>query len=241
VTQEPTGVLDKFLSDLSNSLAKGIGNVLVNGRAPDRVEATARTSADIHDRTIAGLMPMIDPPPPPLACQRGCSYCCHVQVVTDVPTVIRLASHIRETFSPLEQEELHERIVGRLAKLDALPDAERRQARLPCPLLVDDACTVYEARPLICRSFNSFDAEACEREIFSGRSDRNIPAFDVPLRVGIALAKAMDEGLASAGRGDSSVELVRALLIALDEPDAATKWLSGSDLFAPARFRAYPS
>jgi len=236
VTEQPGSVLDNFLGEISKSLASAVGNVLINGSASDRVEATARTAADIHDRAVAGLAPMVAPAPPPLACRRGCNYCCHVQIITDVPTVIRLAAYFRVRFSSQEVDELRRRINERLDRFEGLPEAERRGLRLPCPLLVDGACSAYEARPLICRSYNSFDADACEREIMSGRSDRQIPAYDVPLRVGIAVAKGMEDGLGSAGHADGSIELVRGLRIALDEPQAAELWLAGSDLFAPARF-----
>ena len=155
--------------------------------------------------------------------------------MTDVPTVLNLAEHIRAHFMTDQREDLRRRMAKRIAAIDAMSNPERVKARLPCPLLVDGACSVYQARPLICRSFNSFDANACAREIMSGRPGITVPAYDVPLRVGMAVAKGVEEGLVEAGQFDGGVELVRGLAIAMTEPDAAKRWLAGEELFYPAR------
>ena len=34
---------------------------------------------------------------------------------------------------------------------------------VPCPLLVEGRCSVYEVRPLICRGYNSTNVDACRK------------------------------------------------------------------------------
>jgi Fe-S-cluster containining protein len=241
VSLDPNDLLNDFLRKVTETLTNGIEKALVQGAQPSNVFAVARTAAATHDNTIKGLEPMVPPLAHPLACVRGCAHCCHITVVTDVPTVLNLAEHIRAHFSADQREDLRRRMAKRIAAVDAMSNPDRVKARLPCPLLVDGACSVYDARPLICRSFNSFDAEACAREIMSGRPGVTIPSYDVPLRVGMAVAKGVEEGLVEAGQFDGGIELVRGLAIAMTEPDAARRWLAGEELFYPARVSIQPS
>lgn len=96
---------------------------------------TLRTRVDRHfDAAVAAQ-------PEAFACAAGCSACCH------------------QRFGVFEIEaEAIRRALGDMASEDpSLRATVRRQASDPatqhhCALLVNDRCTVYEARPLICRS-----------------------------------------------------------------------------------------
>ena len=235
---DPNDLLNDFLRKITETLTGAIENALVQGATPANALAVARTAAIAFDSAITRLEPMVQPPERPLACGRGCAHCCHITVVTDVPTVLNLAEHIRAHFATDQREDLRRRMAKRIV---AMLNPERVKARLPCPLLVDGACSVYQARPLICRSFNSFDADACAREIMSGRPGITVPAYDVPLRVGMAVPKGVEEGLVEAGQFDGGIELVRGLAIAMTGPDAAKRWLAGEELFYPARVSVQPS
>lgn len=238
---DPNDLLGDFLRQISKTLATAVENALVQGAMPANVEAVARTAATAHDDAVAGIAKIVPPLERPLACRQGCNHCCHITVVTDVPSVLRLAEHIRSRFSADQREDLRRRIAHRIGAIDAMSNPERVRARLPCPLLVDGVCSAYEARPLICRAFNSFDAEACAREIMSGRPGAEIPSYDVPLRIGMAVANGVEEGLIEAGQFDGGIELVRGLAIALSEPNAAKRWLAGEELFYPARVTVHRS
>jgi hypothetical protein len=79
--------------------------------------------------------------PAAFACRAGCDACCHQRFgVFEVE-----AAPIREALADLA------------VRTPVLRDRIRRQADDPahadrCALLVDGACAVYDARPLICRS-----------------------------------------------------------------------------------------
>ena len=47
-----------------------------------------------------------------------------------------------------------------------MPGESRRYLDTPCPFLVQDSCSVYEARPFACRAHFSFDTSAywCQPE-----------------------------------------------------------------------------
>lgn len=81
-----------------------------------------------------------------LACDRGCTMCCHVQL-----TVSSVEAHaIRQTLrtrQPHVRDELR-------ARAKALHRREKGPGGLtPCVMLDDDgACAIYEGRPLVCRT-----------------------------------------------------------------------------------------
>lgn len=88
------------------------------------------------------------------ACRRGCSACCHMPVML----LASEAQHIS-------------REIGR--PLRFIPE-EKRNTRPPvfrgegyaCPFLVDGDCSVYEQRPIACRTHFNLDRDAllCEHQ-----------------------------------------------------------------------------
>lgn len=71
-------------------------------------------------------------------CKKGCSQCCMVNL-----SVFQVeADNIRSWFQNLSPE--RKEAIKNAWKKESLPSA--------CSFLKDDACTIYEARPLICRS-----------------------------------------------------------------------------------------
>jgi uncharacterized protein len=106
-----------------------------------------------------------------LACHKGCAACCR--------------SHTTIPVYPLE-------LIGitwyAVEKLDG-PVRERliRQLRDyrkdgPCPLLVDDTCSIHPLRPMACRQFNVFDRVCAEGEdaYYTRRADVLTPIRAYP-------------------------------------------------------------
>lgn len=112
-------------------------------------------------------------------CRKGCDACCHQMVMTTMAEAREAARWIRAQ-SPEEQERLvaslhqwHEASAplrrrlqeGADDDLEALVDGlatEYWAQRIPCPFLTAGSCSIYEARPLICRHhFSLSDPELC--------------------------------------------------------------------------------
>jgi uncharacterized protein len=88
---------------------------------------------------------------PFIACGKGCSACCRMNV----------------TISSMEAERLAQFSKKRLTRLDRHFKHDPTQfAGVACPFLVESACSVYEIRPYACRAHVSFDMTAywCEPE-----------------------------------------------------------------------------
>ncbi len=96
----------------------------------------------------------------PVMCKKGCSNCCKNPTVpfTEPELIGILWYAIEKLKSPLR-----ERVKQRLYA---------HQTSLECPFLVDDECSVYEMRPLICRQFYIKNKTCAPHEdIFTDRPD----------------------------------------------------------------------
>jgi Fe-S-cluster containining protein len=109
-----------------------------------------------------------------MQCRRGCSMCC-----SQMFSISRIeAAYISRAVKSMpveEQERLRSEARSYVEQASSLTGGEqgvqpRPGLRLPCPALKGDACTIYEARPIICRKwgiplFNPkkpMELQACE-------------------------------------------------------------------------------
>jgi Fe-S-cluster containining protein len=161
-----------------------------------------------------------------VACKKGCSHCCHIWVSVSAPEALFTAKIVKQRGDAAVEK-------VRLAHQQTKDyDFDTRdQHPYPCPLLEDDLCSIYDARPNACRLAASGDAEIC------ARTYHNITNEDVPTPVmylgsrsvyGIAMAA----GLRKAGLPYHGYEFNASLLRALETDQAEQRWLAGEDLFA---------
>ncbi len=128
-----------------------------------------------------------------LACAPGCASCCHVHVEATSAELDAAADHLFATRSKTELADLSERL-GRGAGLSA---EERWNARLPCAFLASDStCSIHVVRPLRCRAFHSYEAQAC-RDAFAGHTQTEPPRSAALERVYGAVEEALDRVLES--------------------------------------------
>lgn len=125
---------------------------------------------------------------PQSLCAAGCSACCHYPVgLFDIDRaewdVIR--RYLEKTWSRAERRSFHARFLERFGPyrlkfriLNALmtfplPVTSKPEGLpLACPFLVNDRCTVYPVRPIVCRTFGHFSV------IRSGRSESHLYACE---------------------------------------------------------------
>ncbi len=194
----------------------------------------AKMAADRADALVAAALAK-EPSDRPIACQKGCSHCCASKITVSAPEVLRLAEWLREHRDEASRAALLDRVRAVDAVAHGKGRAQRALLNLPCPLLEDGACSAYEARPLLCRGWSSLDAEACAAH-FRDPGELPVPR---PPGSSYELASAVLAGLVSAardsGRDGALLELVAALRIALERPNAGERWAKGLGVFAPAR------
>ena len=199
---------------------------------PGAVAAAAAASdrAAVLERTALAT----EPPASPVACAKGCPACCVSKVAVVAPEVLRIAEHLRRSLSPEAFAALVERVRAADERTRGLSRAERARAAVPCPLLVDGACSVHEVRPLICRGWTSLDAEACARHFAHPDGAPVPPSYRVAYELASAVLAGVGRAALDAGRDGRLLELTAALLIALEDPGAAADWDVGHPAFSPA-------
>jgi Fe-S-cluster containining protein len=101
-----------------------------------------------------------------VACHSGCSHCCHQTVGITPLEGFAIADLVLQTRSADELQSLLSKLDQRVAETVGLTAKEQYSPRFPCVFLADGACSIYAARPLVCRGMNSLDADACHKRMF---------------------------------------------------------------------------
>ena len=210
-----------------SAVTRALLDILRSGSA-NRASDMAMAAHAALDRSIA-----FNPPPRVPACGKGCSFCCRIYVSASPPEVFALARAMRalppERFAPLR-----ERI---RAAASAVPQhwSGNHQLLQPCPLLEDNACSLYAVRPDPCRGLSSYSAEACRISIEAVPEGRDEPVPKVQEHAVLRSfhAHTVWAALKAAGLPYTTYSLNHALDCALDlDDDAETRWLAGEDVFA---------
>lgn len=77
----------------------------------------------------------------PVACSNGCSACCkNPTVPITEPELIGISWYASEVLAGETRARVKERL-------------ETHMDRVECPFLIDDQCSIYPVRPLICRQY----------------------------------------------------------------------------------------
>ncbi len=167
-----------------------------------------------------------------LACQRGCAYCCHLRVHVRPHDAFVLAEHMQTRLTAEQRARVLERLAENLQRIGALTPEQHTRARIPCALLEEGSCTVYEARPATCRKYYSVSVEICH----SAFNDPSAPLtgdieHEQVRLAGNAVALGYAKGLEDAGYDATQYELHYALHCALTQPKAEARYRKGKRPF----------
>ncbi|WP_448662843.1 YkgJ family cysteine cluster protein [Sphingomonas sp. CJ20] len=161
-----------------------------------------------------------------VACRKGCSHCCKMWVSATAPEIFHLARAVRAARLDVAD------IVARCGTTQGLSFETRQRIIGECPLLSSDgSCSVYAARPMVCRTAASADAEVCRRGYLEmSGEDVPTPMFFMFQRTGYLMA--LRGAFLQAGLRLETYEMNEALAVALAVEDAERRWLRGEDVFA---------
>jgi Fe-S-cluster containining protein len=203
-------------------------------RAGIRLETVISAAANVAQYADTALAIVFDEYRPRLHCKEGCWYCCcKPGVLTSIPDLLRILDHIRSTFGAGDVAALDERARRYVAQMNGRSFDDLVDESVPCPLLVDGRCSVYEVRPLVCRGYNSTNVDACRKA--HEDADVLIPTFAVLKDVTDGVTVGAAQCLKPAGFNDSLVDLGTALNIALAAGDGFSEAvIEGSAALLPA-------
>jgi Fe-S-cluster containining protein len=199
-----------------------------------RLQAVVTAALDVAQFADEALAIVQEEYRPRLHCQEGCHYCCcKPGVLASIPELLRILARIRVTFTEVDVSSLRERTKAYGEQLAGRNFNDLVDESIPCPLLVDGRCSVYEVRPLVCRGYNSTDVEAC-RTAHTDRTAR-VPIFAMLKDVTDGATVGAAEALKAAGVNDSLIDLGTALQLALSSGEAFSQTiLEDPSLLAPA-------
>lgn len=171
-----------------------------------------------------------------VACARGCSLCCHMQVELLPPEAFSLAQWLRARFTAGALQAVVQRLRANVARIEEIGFAARKRSNMACALLgPDGACTAYEARPAQCRRFHSTDLATCKASFADPANDEILspahPAVAHNAQVVVTLAQ---HGLRDAGLDATPVDMNVALLAALGDGKPWRRWRDGKKPFPSA-------
>ncbi|WFR95704.1 YkgJ family cysteine cluster protein [Rhizobium tumorigenes] len=200
VAQRYDGMFSDFYSLLLETLK----------HSADMAEA-ARVAMELADAAVDAVRSNFAGQPK-YACGKGCSACCHLFVAVPPGVAEVIAWHVNRNFTDAERENLVERL--KMAETAAIASGGPQALRTPCALLNEEgACTIYDVRPLSCRSFTSTSLPRCEQVVFGvnpqgGGVDQNPARYRLYESATRALeVTARERGLPSQQRGLSAALL----------------------------------
>ena len=166
------------------------------------------------------------------ACERGCSYCCHLRVEIRPHEAFVLAHHIQTKFTPERRARALSRIEENLKRIAPLNKEQHIRAGIPCALLEDGACSVYEGRPATCRKYYSVSVETCRNAFNDTTAPLTGQIEDEQVRLaGNAVALGYAKGLEDAGYDATLYELHDAVYRALTNSKAEKRYRDGKKPF----------
>jgi Fe-S-cluster containining protein len=166
-------------------------------------------------------------------CGPDCPYCCYARVEAVPPELFSIKQY-------MDTELTQEQCAGIKSRIDSIV-AEGRpheldywtHEKVPCPFLEDDTCSIYDARPLLCRQQNSMNAERC-KHAHNDPSDDDIESWQAPKHLYSTVQGALVASLKKAGLTYQPIELSSGMKILLDDPENEKRWRVGEDPFSPA-------
>lgn len=165
------------------------------GLSPETLHSSLEKMYAAIDELIDSVLLLADKNKQPVQCEKGCAYCCYQPVFALDYEMQFLSSFIKKNFSEQKQKEIKKRADANRLKLAGLSREEILNSKQPCPLLENDACSAYSARPMACRIYLSTDLKSCRTFYSEPESTTSFPALlDLPMRVG----RMMNEGFKAA-------------------------------------------
>lgn len=197
--------------------------LLRSGRSASPCSDAMAHLAALYDRTVAHVTPPAAVAA--IACRKGCAHCCVQPIAITGLELFFLARTLRERDSV--KAALAD--IGR--RIQATPKSQRL-FNLRCPMLVDNACSVYGERPLSCHNFLSFNVNDCiTRYVMLGHADVMMPGEHESVINNCRLVLHAAMGLIGRRDFTANYEMKAALANVLQQDDGVeARWLAGEDV-----------
>lgn len=163
----------------------------------------------------------------PIACAKGCSWCCFQPVYLTTQEALLLYEYIIQAFDAGQIKDIQNKAENKLKKTENLSEDEKQHIVYACPFLLDNACSVYSVRPMACRIYLSKDVDSCKQKYDKPRDKTVFPAlFDFPLKVGRYMNEGFVAFLKEKGKDVKEMTMEEFMVELFQNPDYYKEWLS---------------
>ena len=117
-------------------------------------------------------------------------------------------------------------------KMAMLSHSKRIVTNVACPLLIENACSIYNVRPSMCRKIHSTNVDACKHS-YEHPEDNNVENAEHPVLSAITMTMltAARDGFISHKLDDTVYDLNDVLVFALEDDKYKKRWLNGKKAF----------
>jgi hypothetical protein len=162
----------------------------------------------------------------PVACSAGCSMCCYQHVSISGSEACIIALYLRA------ENPNHSDIAKHAKRVGSIPPQDQYTRGIACPFLVNHFCSIYAARPLICRSHLSLSLAKCR---LSWKTRKSRQQISIPFIADTGLATTQLKAGSDLAMAHHGWQLACGELAAMVEqaaqPNAVEAWLNGECLF----------
>lgn len=112
-------------------------------------------------------------------CHKGCSHCCHMAVSITQFEALYIKQYIERNWSKKQINNLYSQIKQlkfkhpEIFNMSFIATENKTKIRIPCIFLENNCCSIYNVRPVICRTYISLSpSEVCYDALFNPQSNQ---------------------------------------------------------------------
>ncbi len=189
-------------------------------------------SYERYDNLIAKAF---DESPTKPACKAGCAFCCHYKVEVRAHEMLLIKGYMQKHFSPEKIQSVLAEAETNAAIIRTLTPEQHLTTNLKCPMLVDNQCSVYPARPFRCRNFHSTDAIACEQSFNDpGNMEIAVGMIEEVAMLADALTQGFEAAAEQTGKDNRVYDFNTALVEVFEDANALKRYQRGKQTFQSA-------
>lgn len=147
-------MIDEYEQAAMNEYQRSFTDI---GKVKSPLPALKRSYSNF-DKIIAKA---IDESPSKPACKAGCFYCCYYKVEAKAHEMLLIHDYMKKNLAADLREQILRSATTNAELIRTLTPQEHLATNIKCPLLIDNKCSIYEARPFRCRSFHAVQVDAC--------------------------------------------------------------------------------
>jgi len=216
------------LDEIRNSEKKAATKIIKGSRNPIKIK---HALVAFYQSLDSNLNKLTEYAKAQIACKSGCAYCCHLKVDSRAHEIFLIADYVRKQFSPDELLALKRQLRESSEIIAPLTYEQHLTTNVKCGLLQDNRCSVYAARPALCRAYHSISLDKCI-ETFDSPENMQISSENQTIHwVSRSAIQGFEEALKKVKLDNGAYEINKALLYALDDPECERRWQQGKKAF----------